>query len=68
MTDVVADIAALEPWLDARALAQHLGCSTRWLRYRIAEGMPHAMLAGRQKFRVSEVEPWLEERGHLERR
>ncbi len=29
--------------------------------------MPHAVIFGRVKFRVSEVEPWLEARGHLTR-
>lgn len=63
-----ATVVHLEPWLDKRALAAHLGCSVRWVEGRQAEGMPHAVIAGRIKFRASEVEPWLEERGHLERR
>ena len=32
------------------------------------EGLPHAHIAGRAKFQVSCVEPWLEQHGHLERR
>lgn len=61
-------VAHLEPWLDKRALAEHLGCKVRWIEYRKAEGMPHAVIAGRIKFRASEIEPWLEQRGYLERR
>jgi hypothetical protein len=30
--------------------------------------MPHAIVFGKVKFRVSEAEPWLEEHGRLERR
>jgi hypothetical protein len=62
-----AEIAHLEPWLDKRALAAHLGCSERWLEYRAREGMPSWKIAGRIKFRASEVEAWLTENGHMER-
>jgi len=51
-----------------RGLAQHLACSVRSVELLMAEGMPHAILIGRVKFRVSEIEPWLEHAGHLERR
>lgn len=61
-------IAALEPWLHKHALAQHLGCSVRWIEYRLEEGMSHALIAGRVKFRASVVERWLAERGYLEQR
>lgn len=61
-------VADLEPWLDKRSLAAHLGCGIRWIEYRLEDGMPHTLLAGRVKFRASEVEPWLEAHGHLERR
>lgn len=63
----MAEIHQLEPWLDRRALATHLGCSVRWLEDRQAEGIPHAILAGRIKYKVSIVEPWLEEHGYLKR-
>ena len=56
-----------QPWLDRQALAAHLGCSVRWVELRMAEGMPHWKVAGRMKFRVSEVEAWLAENGHMER-
>ena len=57
----------LEPWLDKRALAAHLACSIRSIQTALADGMPHAVIFGRVKFRVSEVEPWLEANGHLTR-
>jgi hypothetical protein len=56
-----------EPWLDKRALAQHLSCSIRSIQIALADGMPHAVIFGRCKFRVSEVEPWLEAAGYLVR-
>lgn len=62
------EIAYLEPYLDKKHLALHLGCSVRWIEHRMEEGLPHALIAGRAKFKASEAEPWLEERGHIERR
>jgi hypothetical protein len=56
-----------EPWLDKRGLAAYLACSVRSIQTVLAEGMPHAVIFGRVKFRVSEVEPWLQARGHLVR-
>jgi len=55
-------------WLDKRGLAQHLACSTRTIEIAVTEGMPHAVIFGRLKFRADEVETWLEQTGHLERR
>lgn len=55
----------IEPWLDKRGLADHLSCSVRSIQGALAGGMPHAIIFGRVKFRISEVEPWLEARGHL---
>jgi hypothetical protein len=56
-----------EPWLDKRGLAEHLACSVRSIQTALTEGLPHAVIFGRVKFRVSEVEPWLEAHGHLVR-
>jgi hypothetical protein len=56
-----------EPWLDRKALAQHFDCSVRSIELRMAEGMPCWRVMGRIKFRISEVEPWLVEREHIER-
>jgi hypothetical protein len=60
-------VAQLEPWLSKQALAAHLGCSERWIEYRVQEGLPSWRIAGRMKFRPSEVEAWLLENGHMER-
>jgi hypothetical protein len=57
-----------ERWLDKRALAAHLSCSTRSIELAIVDGMPHAIIFGRAKFRASEVEGWLERTGRLQRR
>lgn len=59
----MSNVASLEKWLDKRELADHLGCSVRWIDYRLASGMPHSIIAGRVKMKVSVVEPWLEARG-----
>jgi hypothetical protein len=64
---VTGDVAHLEPWLAKAQLAEYLACSERWIEEKMAEGMPHAKIAGRIKFKVSEVEPWLEEKGYMER-
>jgi hypothetical protein len=64
---VSGEIARLEPWLDKRGLAEHLSCSVRSIQTVLAEGLPHAMIFGRVKFQVSDVEPWLEAQGYLVR-
>jgi hypothetical protein len=56
-----------EPWLDKRGLAQHYACSVRMVEYAHAHGMPHRRIFGRPKYRVSIVEPWLEQHGYIER-
>lgn len=58
----------MEPWLDKHGLAEHLSCSIRSIATAQAQGMPHAVIFGRVKYKVSQVEPWLEERGYLSRR
>jgi hypothetical protein len=55
-----------EPWLDKRELATYLSCSPKSIQRAVAEGMPHAILFGKIKCRISEVEPWLQSHGHLE--
>jgi hypothetical protein len=54
-----------EPWLDRRKLADHLSVSERTVDYWRDAGLPEWVLGGRAKFRLSEVEPWLVEHGHL---
>lgn len=55
-------------WLDKRQFAERLSCSVRWIGYRLAEGMPHARIAGRVKFDPALAERWLEEHGYIDRR
>jgi hypothetical protein len=58
-------VAAREPWLDKRGVAQHFACSVRSIELAMADGMPHALIFGRAKFRVAECEGWLQESGRL---
>lgn len=37
------------------------------VEYAHAHGMPHRRIFGRPKYRVSIVEPWLEQHGYIER-
>lgn len=57
-----------ERLLDKRGLKEHFACSVRWIERRMEEGMPHLHMAGRAKFRLSEVVPWLYEHGHVDER
>lgn len=56
---------SLEPWLDKRGLAGHLCCSVRQVERYMAAGAPHATLGRGVRFRISEVQMWLEETGRL---
>jgi hypothetical protein len=56
-----------ERWCDKHGIAEHFSCGVRWIESRMEEGMPHTHIAGRAKFRVSEVEPWLDRHGFIER-
>ncbi len=51
-----------EPLLTLRQLAARCQRSERWLRYRLAEGMPSHRWGGGHRFRFSEVEAWMGER------
>jgi hypothetical protein len=55
-------------WLTPKQLAGHLAMSPRWVAYRVREGMPHVLIAGKPRFKAAEVDQWLEETGHLTRR
>ena len=52
----------VEPWLTKRQLAVHLGFSTRWVELRLREGMPSRLMGGCRRFRLSEVEGWVDAR------
>lgn len=51
-----------EPYLSKQQLGGILGYSTRWVELRMNEGMPFHRLGARARFRLSEVEGWLEGR------
>jgi phage terminase Nu1 subunit (DNA packaging protein) len=48
-----------EPWLTKKQLSAILGFCTRWIEYRVSDGMPVHKIGGRCMFRLSEVEEWL---------
>ena len=52
-------------WLDKRGIAQHLSCSVRSIERAMVDGMPHAVIFGRAKFKTGEVEAWLGRHGDL---
>lgn len=65
--ELVPAPAAPDPdrWLTAAELAAYLSMSERWVHYLRAGGMPHAEIGGKRRFKVCEVEPWMEEHGHM---
>lgn len=54
--------------LTVRELAETLGMSERWIAYRRQEGMPSLIYGRSRRFRLSEVEAWLQTRYPKERR
>lgn len=55
-----------ESYLSKQALAEHYAMSVRWVEKRIADGLPVAdYMDRRPRFRLSETDAWLRERGHL---
>jgi hypothetical protein len=57
-----------ERWRDKHGLAEYFACGIRWIEARMVDGMPHTYIAGRAKFKVSLVEPWLDRHGYIEHR
>ena len=51
-----------EPMLTKQQLALHYGFTTRWVELRTREGMPSTLIGGRRRYRISEVETWLQSR------
>jgi hypothetical protein len=45
---VTATVTELEQRLTKAEYAEHLRCSVRWLEYRIADGLPSELIAGRR--------------------
>ncbi len=48
-----------EEMLSIRDLAARYGVSERWLRYRVAEGMPRHRWGSMYRYKPSEVEAWM---------
>lgn len=46
--------------LTKKQLAAYLRCSTKSVERRVSEGMPSFMVGGLRRFRLSDVEAWLE--------
>ena len=63
----MAQRTQLEHWMTLQEIAAFFKSSPRWIEYRMKDGMPSAMVAGRRKFRASECEDWLEKEGFLTR-
>lgn len=63
----VPEPSHLEPWLTKKELAHHFSCSVRWIERQMAEGLPSTMIAGRQKFKASDAEAWLDKHGEIRR-
>jgi hypothetical protein len=65
-----ANVTQLEPFVELDELSDFLGHAVkeRWVRARVAEGMPHHLIGGKIRFRLSEALPWLERHGHVQRR
>jgi hypothetical protein len=68
MSTAAAEAPTLEPetYRDKASIAAHFGMSVRWVEQRMQLGMPHDHVSGRARFRLSEVTPWLRERGDLQ--
>lgn len=49
-----------EPWVDVKAVAAHLGQSPKWVRH-YAPLIPHVRVGRAYRFRVSEVDQWIEQ-------
>lgn len=49
----------LEPWVGVKEVAVHLGVTERWVRS-YAQEIPHARPGKAYRFKLSEVEDWVE--------
>jgi excisionase family DNA binding protein len=51
-----------ERMLTAAELAELLGMSERWIAYRVKEGMPSQRYGRARRFRLTDVDAWLQRR------
>ena len=64
----MAELLHLERAITGEELSGHFGGAfkERWLKYRRAEGMPYELVAGKVRYKLSVVVPWLEAHGYIE--
>jgi excisionase family DNA binding protein len=55
-------MAEHEPWATKGEIADHCRVSERTIERWLAQGLPSRKWGGARRFRLSEVEAWLEER------
>lgn len=55
----------VERWVDKSYLAVHFDCDEDAIDAATACGMPHAIILGELRFRVSEAEAWVKRRGRV---
>jgi hypothetical protein len=54
--------ATLEPWVNTDTAAAHLGKPPSWLRDNVIKlGIPHRKLGNQYRYRLSEIDAWIEE-------
>lgn len=57
----MSNLVSFEPYVTIEQLCEHLQMKPRWVRYQITEnGLPVKRLGRSLRFRISEVEAWLE--------
>lgn len=55
-------ILSPEPWVAKQQLAEHLNVTRRWIELQQPLGLPHLSTGGMNRYRISEVEAWLQRR------
>ena len=50
----------VEPWVSVKEVAEHLGQSPVWIR-KYAPLIPHVRVGRQYRFRISEVDRWIEQ-------
>ena len=55
----------LPGWLTKAEYAEHVRCSTRFLEYRLAEGLPSELRFGKRVFNPPIADEWLRREGHI---
>lgn len=53
-----------ENWVKKEQLAQHLACSPSYINKLMCEGLPRTKFGRAVRFRISEVEEWLQRRSN----